>query len=209
MPLEIELKLSFPATALPALVRHPLIVGAAREGEPETLDSTYFDTPALALEAHRIAVRLRRQGRETVQTVKCAASSSGGLTQRPEWEQPWRGRFDFSAVTDPAAAALLLRVCDELVPVFTTRFRRDTRRHAPRPGVVILIMLDTGTLHAGGQTSPIHELELELCAGETEDLVALAAELRKTLPLTPEDVSKAERGYALFLGGGRAASEGG
>jgi adenylate cyclase len=198
MPLEIELKLSFPEEALPALMRHPLIAAAPREGEPETLDSTYFDTPALALKTHRIAVRLRRQGAETVQTVKSAAVSRDGLAQRSEWEQPWHGQFDFSAIDDPKAATLLAQTRNALVPVFNTRFNRDTRHFHPRDGVHILIMIDTGVVAAGARVAAISEVELELASGKASDLRRLAGELQKSLPLVPEDVSKAERGYELL-----------
>ena len=198
MPLEIELKLAFPEETLPALLRHPLIAAAPRAGEPATLDNTYYDTPALTLRAHKIAVRLRKQGAETIQTVKCAATSHDGLTRRPEWERAWNGQFDFSAIDDPAAAALLDRTRDELAPVFSTRFRRDTRRLQPRDGVCILAMIDTGAVVAGARAAPISELELELAAGDADDLRRLAAELQKTLPLAPENISKAERGYRLL-----------
>ncbi|MDR1463557.1 MAG: CYTH domain-containing protein [Azoarcus sp.] len=198
MPLEIELKLSFPEESLPALMRHPIIASAPREGETEILDSTYFDTPALTLKTQQIAVRLRKHGAETVQTVKRAAVSHDGLTQRSEWEQPWRGQFDFSAIDDPEAAALLARMRDELVPVFNTRFSRDIRRFRPRNGVCILIMIDTGAVVAGARTTAISEIELELASGEASDLRHLANELKKTLPLVPEDVSKAERGYKML-----------
>ncbi|MDR2260706.1 MAG: CYTH domain-containing protein [Azoarcus sp.] len=199
MPIEIELKLSFPAEALPAILRHPLIAGAPREGKPETLESTYFDTPALTLEAHRIAVRLRRQGAETVQTVKCAAVSRDGLARRPEWERPWHGQFDFSAIDAPEAATVLARARDELVPVFVTRFRRDTRFFRARAGARVLIMIDVGVIAASERSIPLHELELELSEGDADDLRHLAAELRKALPLIPEDISKAERGYRLVM----------
>jgi adenylate cyclase len=198
MALEIELKLSFPEEALPALLRHPLIANAPREGEPEVLDSTYFDTPNHILLAHRVALRLRQQGKETIQTVKSAATSVAGLTQRPEWEQPWLGTFDFSAVTDPETATLLTQIQDELVPVFTTRFRRDIRRFRPSNSITILAMIDTGTIATSERNVPVRELELELVEGHADDLSRLADELKKTLPLTPEDISKAQRGYQLI-----------
>ena len=197
MAIEIELKLSFLPEALPEIARHPIIAGAPREGEPQVLDNTYFDTPSLALKAHGVGLRLRQQAGGMVQTIKCSAQTVNGLTRRPEWETPWRGYFDFSAVTDKAAAALLARVRDELAPVFTTRFLRDTRRIQPRPGVCVLAMIDTGTIEAGGNNAPIHELELELVEGDEGELVRLAGELRKTLPLAFENVSKAQRGYRL------------
>ncbi|MCL2589794.1 MAG: CYTH domain-containing protein [Betaproteobacteria bacterium] len=198
MSIEIELKLSFPAETLPEIVCHPLIAGAPREGEPDTLDNTYFDTPSLTLKAHRVGLRLRQQAGGMVQTVKCSAQTSiNGLTRRPEWETPWCGYFNFSAVTDTAIAALLTQVRDELVPVFTTRFLRDTRRIEPRSGVCILAMIDTGLIEAGGSSTPIHELELELVKGDESELVRFAENLRETLPLTFENVSKAQRGYRL------------
>lgn len=202
---EIELKLALPQRALPALRRHPLVAAAEKLGPTTTLDNTYFDTPDLALKARKVAVRTRRQGRQTLQTVKCAAVSSGGLSSRPEWEQAWTGAFDFSAVDQPEAARLLARHRDALVPVFTTRFRRETRRHCPEPGVSILLMIDSGevsvrTADDRALTSPICELELELEHGRPQDLVELACTLAQDLPLMPADISKAERGYRLFLG---------
>ena len=201
MAIEVELKLSFPAESLPEIMRHPLLADAPREGEPDTLDNTYFDTPSLTLRAHGIGLRLRRQAGGMVQTVKCSAQTINGLTRRPEWETPWCGHFDFSGVTDTAVSALLMQVRDELVPVFSTRFLRDTRRIQPRPGVCILAMVDTGLIEAGENRAPIHELELELVEGEEGELVRLAGKLRETLPLAFENVSKAQRGYRLAANG--------
>ncbi|MFT3759157.1 CHAD domain-containing protein [Thauera sp.] len=205
MSQEIELKLALPKRALAALRRHPLVASAEKLGNTVTLDNTYYDTPRLQLKAHKVAVRTRRQGRTWLQTVKCAAVSSGGLSQRPEWEQPYSGSFDFSQIDAPEAAKLLNRHADTLVPVFTTRFRRETRRLSPREGTSILLMIDTGevlvtTPEGVARQAPICELELELEQGEADDLFALACELAQTLPLMPADVSKAERGYRLFLG---------
>jgi adenylate cyclase len=204
MSQEIELKLALPARAVAALRRHPVVVSAQKLGNALTLDNTYYDTVELELKARKVAVRTRHQGRLWLQTVKCAAVSSGGLSQRPEWEQPYDGTFDFSQVDAPDAAKLLARHRDHLVPVFTTRFRRETRRHAPRDGVSILMMIDTGTIDVdtadgGKRAEPICELELELEEGRPLDLVELACELARDLPLMPADISKAERGYRLFL----------
>ncbi|MCK0512190.1 CHAD domain-containing protein [Aromatoleum buckelii] len=201
MSQEIELKLSLPAKAVPALRRHPIFSGAARQGNAVTLDNTYFDTPELALKQRKVALRIRRHGRVRLQTVKCSAVSAGGLTQRPEWEQPYSGAFDFAAIDAPKVLKLLKRHEAALQPVFSTRFRRETRLYAPREGVHILIMIDTGEVIAGEQREPICELELELVEGEPLDLLLLASQLAADLPLLPNDVSKAERGYRLHLGG--------
>jgi inorganic triphosphatase YgiF len=82
--------------------------------------------------------------------------------------------------------------------VFTTHFKRETCILTPREGVRVLAMIDNGSIEANGQSRPLCELELELVEGDPRELYALALQLAESLPLTPENVSKAERGYRLF-----------
>ncbi len=198
MALETELKLSFPPQALAQIQQHPLISATRKLGRAQTLENTYFDTPDLMLGTYRVALRTRRIGRQWLQTVKCAASSSGGLSARPEWEQAFNGQFDFSAVDDEHTRSLLESHAGDIVPLFATVFRRETREYAPRAGLRILIMIDSGSVQASGREAPISELELELAEGEASDLIDFALQLAADLPLMPEDASKAERGYSLF-----------
>src|SRR5690606_29854686 len=93
-----------------------------------------------------------------------------------------------------------MRHAPRLVPIFTTRFRRETRVAETTDGARILMMFDSGSVEAGGKTTPIRELELELDHGEPLDLLRLACELAHDVALLPSDVSKAERGYRLHLG---------
>jgi adenylate cyclase len=193
---EIELKLVLPRTAFAGLRRHPVVAGSTRLAGV-TLDNVYHDTPELALKKRGIGLRTRRHGKTWLQTVKCAALSAGGLSQRPEWEQPYSGVFDFSAIDDPRTYKHLLRNQADLTPVFSTRFKRETRRYAPNGDVSILLMLDRGEIICGEQREPLCELELELERGSPLDLLELALQLATDLPLRPSDVSKAERGYRL------------
>lgn len=195
---EVELKLSLPPTALAALRQHPLFVAAAPGGAAE-VESTYYDTPDFALRAGGIALRLRRTGDTWQQTVKCAAPSAGGLSARPEWERSWGGHFDFSGIDDARVRTFLIGNTARLMPVFNTRFRRETRCHSI-DGARIRVMLDIGEILAGGRSEPLCELELELDAGAPADLFRLAEQLAVTLPLFPDDRSKAARGYALLVG---------
>jgi inorganic triphosphatase YgiF len=210
MALETELKLILPPAALPALRRHPLFRTAEPVGSARWLDNRYYDTPADRLAAQGIALRLRRSGQDVVRTVKSAAAATAGLSRRAEWEipVPQARRMparpvaplvgdDLSDIDDAATRELLERHSHHLHEVFSTRFRRETRRVQPRRGVSILLMLDRGRLHAGDRRAPICELELELERGHPADLFALAAGLAVDLPLQPEDASKAERGYRL------------
>jgi triphosphatase len=207
MSLETELKLELHPQDLPRLLAHPLLM--AQPPRRERLLNTYFDTSTLNLRAQRMAVRERRVGRRTLLTVKTAGTSVGGLSRRGEWEATTRpGAFDFAAlVDDEALAQQLIRVAWQLVPVFRTDFTRRTWLIAHGPARVELA-LDQGFIATGSRRQPILELELELLAGPVDALLDLAHTLAlgrkgqaaEGLRLLPANRSKAERGYALFMG---------
>ncbi len=207
MPQETELKLSVHADDLPGLLAHPLL--KAQAPRRERLRNTYFDTSTLALRAQRVAVRERRVGRRTLLTVKTAGTSVGGLSRRGEWEAPSRpGAFDFAAlVDDEALAQQLAGLAWQLVPVFCTDLTRRTWRLAHGQAEVEMA-LDQGFIATGSHRQPILELELELLSGPVDGLLDLAHTLAlgpagraaQGLRLLPANLSKAERGYALFMG---------
>jgi inorganic triphosphatase YgiF len=211
MPQETELKLEVHPQDLADLLRHPLL--KARPARRERLFNTYFDTSTLALRAQRMAVRERRVGRQTLLTVKTAGRSVGGLSQRGEWEAPTRpGAFDFAAlVSEPTLATQLASVAWQLVPVFRTDFTRRSwvLQHGAARVEVALDQGFIGTGNAqGNHRQPILELELELLEGPVDALLDLAHTLAlgprgqaaSALRLLPANRSKAERGYALFMG---------
>ena len=211
MSQETELKLEVHPQDLAALLRHPLL--KVQPPRRERLFNTYFDTSTLSLRAQRMAVRERRVGRRTLLTVKTAGQSVGGLSQRGEWEAPSRpGVFDFAAlVDDQALAAQLASVAWQLVPVFRTDFTRRSwvLQHGPAR---VEVALDQGFIATGNaqgnHRQPILELELELLEGPVDALLDLAHTLAlgpqgqsaSALRLLPANRSKAERGYALFMG---------
>jgi inorganic triphosphatase YgiF len=199
MATEVELKLYCSPDKITRLQTHPLIAKAVETGAAKRLENTYYDTPDLALHQERIALRLRTTPTEQLQTVKCAAKSVAGLSARPEWETPYTGALDFSAVDTRKVRAFLEERQSSLVPVFTTSFERRTWRIDISKKIAILVMVDTGHVSSGDRTLPISEVELELAQGNQEDLLDFATALATHLPLVPHDVSKAERGYQLFL----------
>lgn len=203
MAQEIELKLSLPESAQRAFLRHPLLKSA--EGKQAAqLTTIYYDTPDLKLRRAGIALRLRRHGKNWLQTVKCAGKVAGGLSARPEWETPYGGHFDFSAIDDEAVRARLEKhaIMSRLDPLFETSFRRTTWRFDG-----VLLMFDRGWIAASGRREAISEIELELAGGgdggegaSVHELFALAEKLAARLPLMPAPFSKAERGLRLHLG---------
>ena len=121
MATEIELKLQLTAQTARRLPAHPLLAGIKPQGQH--LLNTYYDTPALDLNARRIALRFRKKGWQWLLTVKSAAPVSGGLALRNEWETPARpGQFDFSHVDAPEFKAALDKALPQLQAIFTTDY---------------------------------------------------------------------------------------
>jgi inorganic triphosphatase YgiF len=196
---EIELKLALPETARRAFLSHPALA-AANGKTTRQLANIYYDTPDLALRKSGIALRLRRQGRTWLQTVKGAGSSAGGLSARSEWETAYDGQFDFFAIDDAAVRRRLAKsaIRSRLMPIFETRYRRTTWTVDG-----LLLMFDRGWIVAGGKREAISELELELAGANVADVAALfelAERLANDLPLMPALLSKADRGVRLHLG---------
>lgn len=198
---EVELKLALPESARRALLRLPLLKTATAK-KSERLVNLYYDTPGLQLQRRGIALRVRRQGRLWLQTVKCAGRAAAGLSSRPEWETPYGGRFDFSLVDAPEVRHWLERerIRTRLAPLFETNFLRTTWRFEPAPGIALLLAFDRGWVAAAGRREAISELEIEIVSGEAGHLFDLARRIAQRVPLAPALQSKAERGYRLFHG---------
>jgi adenylate cyclase len=197
---EIELKLALATTDQLRFLRHPLLREATAKTD-QILDNTYFDTPELALRKHGVALRIRKQGRQRLQTVKLAAKASAGLSIRPEWETPYRGRFDFSPIEVTEIRQWLEQpeILNHIGPLFQTRFRRITWHFSIPAGGEILVALDRGHVLSGGREEIISEVELELSgSSDVTALQQLAAKLGSRVALTPESLSKAQRGYMLL-----------
>ncbi len=196
MALETEIKLSLSAGTARRLPAHALLAGTKPLRQP--LVNTYYDTPERSLQRKRLAVRYRQKGSETLLTVKSDAASPGGLAQRSEWEAPGQaGEFDFSQVDNQKLRRFLEAATPTLAPVFTTDFTRTFWVLTPQEGTRIEVALDRGRIVAGEHQETICEVELELLEGKVADLFAVALALQSELPLHPENVSKAERGYRL------------
>jgi len=200
--METELKLSLNEADLPRLLNHPLL---AQGASTQRLLNTYFDTPDLALQQRRMAVRERLAGDRWLLTVKTAGQSQKGLSRRQEWEGPTTpGALQFDTLVDDAAlAADLMALRPALRALFCTDFERQ-RWVIAHAGAQIEVALDQGRIHVPGTalSEPLLELELELLSGPETALLALADVLRQTpqgdLTLTPSDTSKAQRGMALW-----------
>lgn len=199
MAVETELKLRIAPEQLARLKRHPLLKAlATTRASTHKLHNIYYDTPKLELHQSAMALRLRRVGRQWLQTLKGGGAVQAGLHQRNEWETPVSGEaLDFAVLEAGGGKRLPHAVRKKLQPLFVTDFSRTTRM-LNFGGAEIELSMDSGEIRAGKASRPISELELELKSGEPSQLFKLALALLDIVPLELEHASKAEYGYRLF-----------
>jgi inorganic triphosphatase YgiF len=211
---EIELRFQVPEPHRAGLRRRV----ARGAGPAQLLHAVYFDTPDGRLAAAGMSLRLRREDRRWLQTVKGPADGAFGRIEH-EVGVSSRGRglprLQLGLHDGTPAAALLRDVlggggtgrlssgCTDasaLHPVFETEVRR-TRRLLRQGATVVELALDEGWLRAGTRAEPVFELELEWRAGPLAGLLGLADRWVRTHDLWLELRSKSARGAALAAAG--------
>ena len=202
---ETELKLAVTPRTLARLAVDPML-GAAGVGA-QRMVALYFDTPRFALWRRRVSLRLRRERRRWVQTVKGGGAFEAGLHRRIEIEHPVRRPVpDIALLGDHELGKLIARVAGRaaLAPAFRVEVERATHVVSPAAGVRIEVSIDRGQIHAGGARAAVSEIELELKQGPAWRLFELALAIAARYAVRLEHRSKAERGYEL-AGGARPA----
>ncbi len=189
---ETELKFEVARGALGKLLKHPALAVPATLAR---LHSIYYDTPDHDLRNAGLSLRVREVEGRFIQTVK--ARESPGALARGEWECTVAGPGpDLAALAGGPAEALLNGHADALGAVFSTTVERAVRLWREGSALVEL-SVDKGRIDAGDHHEPIHEIELELKAGDIGDLFGLARALAGAAPIVLSFDSKAERGYRL------------
>ena len=193
-PAEIEIKFLLPEGDSAALDGHPMLRGC-EAGPPSRETTIYFDTADRAFARAGASFRLRRAGNRAVQTLKLR--DGGGPFGRGEWE--WAVRGGEPEPRRLAETPLAGLEGEELIPVFTAEVVRRLRK-LRHEDATIEIVVDEGTVHAGGRAEPIREVELELKEGCPAALYRLAARLQADLSVVLGAESKSDRGWRLLTG---------
>jgi len=207
MQQEIELKFRIPAGRL-AAVRQAVFTHKAKV---LPLAAAYFDTPGEHLAQARVALRLRREGEQWVQTLKAqAADPLVRLEHNVDVPGPQRPELDLARHAGTPAGERLHQVLQAapgqaLATRYATDIQRTLRplRHAS--GAVIELALDEGHILAGPHSLVVSELELELLSGQPAALLAVAERWARRFGLLLDTRSKSERGHLLAAGQGCSA----
>lgn len=202
---EIELKLLLDAGQI-ADLRRSVGIAALADGPAvtRTLTNIYYDTVKHDLRRAGIALRLRRENRRWVQTIKKATGPmQAGLSTPVEEERAVRGQnLALHLIADDDLREDVIGLAQAgLAPVAETRFRRTRRTLTMGNGAKVELAIDTGEAAAGGRSEPIAEVEFELIRGQISDLYALAKHVMTKPPIRFADCSKSERALRLNVPG--------
>ncbi len=208
---EFELKLEVPEdrrNKLAAVFGH---VPAIR------LQAHYFDTAQGDLARSGVVVRVRKEGRDWVQTAK---AGSGKTVERLEHNvvlpKPPAGTVPAVDLARHAGTPLEKRIRTALrlhksgsFPPLQVTFGTDVRRQAvlTRAGHSdIEIALDRGQVVAGEKSESLWELEFELKAGRVADVVDEAKRWCTRHGLWLSTISKSAKGHRLMDGASSASA---
>lgn len=189
---EQELKLHVPREAH-AGVEKDLLRGRVTRMR---LQAFYFDTPDRDLVRAKIALRLRREGEQWVQTLKMPGENALSRIEinhdRPSPD------LDLSVYAAEPFAAVLAKHAQALSICYETDVQRIFRQTRTDLGVVE-IALDRGLLRSGSIELPISEIEFELKRGQLAAVFALGKKWQQAHGLILDARSKSERGDRLAL----------
>lgn len=205
---EIELKFLVPDAKIDAIKRQTHVKSAVTE----TLAAHYFDTPEQHLAKAGMALRIRQEGDEWVQTLKM---NGNGLTSRTEFnnvqdsQQIKQALATDSLLPDlsPYAEQADLPINDKRIQQQLTRqYITDvsrTKRLIKQDGNVVEVAFDIGKVIHGTDSNnqqSLQEIEFELIEGDMAFLFNTAKTWCRRYTLCLSTVTKAERGSMLLTG---------
>lgn len=191
--LERELKLHVPGPS-----REPLGNALRHMGaRDQRLRARYFDTQDRDLARAGVALRLRLEGDQWVQTIKAPGPDE---LSRIELNHPRpSAELDLTLYKDSIVEPILAGLQHALKIRYETDVNRLTLLQETSQGVVELAC-DRGVVRSGKVTFEIWELELELVSGHTDAVFTLGRQWLEQYGLILDLRSKAERGDQLARG---------
>ncbi len=198
---EIELKFQVPLARRTALLREL----ATAKAQTKRLQAKYFDTVDQRLAQAAVTLRLRQEGDQWVQTVKCPGANRWSRLEHEVLRESALGEPELDLALHagtPAGEKLAIALGDAAASLqlqFETDVQRTLRviRHQ---GAKVEVALDMGEIRAGNERLALHEIEFELKSGAQAGLMTLAMRWARRHSLWLDVVTKPERGERLAHG---------
>lgn len=214
---ELELKFFVPTANQTALKTQM----STKDSQNHVLGAYYFDTPNKDLTKVGIALRIRFENGDWVQTLK---TKGDGIAKRIELNvvMPITGtpasldlatlKPDLTAITESSVIKQLEKIAplNELQNTLQIQYFTDVKRQTrliKKGDTQIEVAYDLGKVQAQtleknngkrANTIPIHEVEFELISGDPQILIDTAKQWCKRHKLVLSTVTKAERGNLLL-----------
>jgi hypothetical protein len=189
--LETELKFHVPKSSGAALEK------ALQRGATHTLvlKALYFDTAGRHLARQKVALRLRLENDQWIQTLKIAVGDS--LLTRIELNHPRPSPdLDLSVYAGTPAESFIAQLSEPFTVAYETHVSRLMRLIRTPVGVVE-VAYDRGFVRAGALDLPICEVEFEFKQGAIAALFSVASQWQQDHGLMMDARSKSERGDLL------------
>jgi inorganic triphosphatase YgiF len=202
---ELEMKFLFPDSKLHAIEKFIISKGGIRR---QHLQAIYIDTPAFLLTQSGIAFRLRKEGRQWIQTLKVSTPNplerlehnvflSTVGSEIPQWDIGLHQAHEAGHLLKKRLSKL--KIQDLQVSYRTDIWRRKALVRT-RQGL-LEYALDLGFIQANQPTgvtkTVVQELEIELREGPSSNVLLHAENLIKRFKACIDTQSKSERGYLL------------
>lgn len=193
---EVELKFELDSRSARKVRHHPLLADAGHQTQSQS--TIYFDTNKGKVHKAGYSLRVREIDDCRIQTVKTNGGGAG-LFDRGEWEAPVDQLGPDRKALNQTPLGKLKKLDRKLEPTVCSDVERMTWL-IDHDGSLVEVVLDSGTVSAGGQDEAFHELELELRDGPTAPMFGMAQELAEAVPLEIGVLSKEQRGLMLADG---------
>ncbi len=188
--LERELKFYIPLDQRDGVAIAMQALGAATV----PLHACYFDTKQGDLARDHIALRLRLEGQQWVQTIK--APGPDRITHIELNHRRPDATLDLSVYQNSPVASALSSLETDLIMRYETVISRQVATLSHQ-GSKIELAYDIGIIRSGDQQTQVSELEFEQLAGGVDGLFDLAMQWLHRHALVLDFRSKAERGNTL------------
>jgi inorganic triphosphatase YgiF len=207
---EIELKFRCDQKVMAGLLDAPVISrNQCAKWRKKIVKTTYYDTPAREFAAQELALRLREEGGEVLQSIKGKGSNTSTLLDRFEVETKLDDISQFPTLLETSFSRGIDKQITRLRRKIRPYLRSDITRTVCEVAygkALIEIALDRGRVVVwpkgkAPQGVPLCELELELKSGKRADFYRFAAALCADFPLLPSRVSKEQSGLMVLFGG--------
>ncbi len=199
MPQEIEIRLALRPDDLRRLSRTRLVKQLSRgTAATRRYNTIYYDTAEYALAQRGVSLRVRRSGRDYVQTVE-EKNPGAAAFKGAEWESPLpTPEPDLRFIPDPRTRKRLMALTSDkkIEAKLETNIRRTIRHLETEAGDEVAFATDSGeiqTLVDGSEVHRVSEVELQLKCGSPAALYEIARGLSENARLTVAVESKAER----------------